>query len=202
MKKMFLDCGAWEGISTQYFLDNHPDAGDFEVHAFECNPPVYEILKERFKDNTQVRCWPTAVWKDADPINLYTGEGAFTESSSLYKSKRTGNLDVKNPVLVETTHLSQFLQLAQPEDTVILKMNMEGAEYEVIPDLVRSGAVESVDFIFIDWHINKIPSITQEVHDKAVEMLEGSGVPYAPWALDHDHKGDVKGDYDRFADFR
>jgi hypothetical protein len=92
--------------------------------------------------------------------------------------------------------------MARPEDTVVVKMNVEGAEYAIIPDIVETGAIEHVDFIFVDWHVNKIPSISKKVHDETVRRLEDSGVPHAPWALDHDHKGDVKGDYDRFADFR
>ena len=36
--------------------------------------------------------------------------------------------------------------------SVVMKMDVEGYEYELLPSLILSGALCGIDFIVIEWH--------------------------------------------------
>ena len=45
-----------------------------------------------------------------------------------------------------------FKNNIQEDDFVALKVDIEGAEYEVLKQLIYSGAIDFVDWIAIEWH--------------------------------------------------
>lgn len=52
-----------------------------------------------------------------------------------------------------SVNFSKFLlQNFKEEDYVVVKMDIEGAEYEVIPHLVETGAYKLVDVLMVEWH--------------------------------------------------
>ena len=36
---------------------------------------------------------------------------------------------------------------------VVVKMDIEGSELEVMPDLLLSGAMKHIDLMFVEWHV-------------------------------------------------
>ena len=36
-----------------------------------------------------------------------------------------------------------------------MKLDIEGSEVEVIPDLIVSGALSQIDLVFLEWHQHK-----------------------------------------------
>jgi len=129
-KQIFLDCGAYTGISIDFFNKYYPNAISFEKHSFECLPDNIKELKKR---NTIVHEY--AAWSSNGTHKLYTG---LHESGSLYKEKTTGNLNPNNYIIVKTIDLAQFIiNNFKKDDYIIIKLNIEGAEYEVIPHLKK-----------------------------------------------------------------
>jgi len=39
-----------------------------------------------------------------------------------------------------------------PRGNVVMKLDVEGMEMELVPDLVMSGALSHIDNIYIEWH--------------------------------------------------
>ena len=46
-----------------------------------------------------------------------------------------------------------------PEDTVIVRCDIEGAEYEVLKSLIVTGTARLVDYIDVEWHAMLSPSL-------------------------------------------
>ena len=46
---------------------------------------------------------------------------------------------------------------------VVMKLDIEGSEHEVIPDLLLSGAFKNIDKTFIEWHWDRT---TEEVSEE------------------------------------
>ena len=65
-------------------------------------------------------------------------------------SAHTGVLPVPTVDLAAWLH-SRFC----PEDDVFVKMDIEGAEFEVLQHLVASGAAALVDSLACEWHTSK-----------------------------------------------
>jgi len=54
---------------------------------------------------------------------------------------------------VESLDLSQWiLDNFDVDDFIVLKMDIEGAEYEVLPKMVKDGSIAYINHAFIEWH--------------------------------------------------
>ena len=152
-----IDCGANVGNVTALFAARHAD-----VHAFEPNPTAYPFLSKRFADVPDVECTPAAVTLADGTAKLYLHRNAgsdplkWSAGSSLYADK--GNVDPDAAVEVRTIDLSRFIaSLDRPVQ--VLKLDIEGAEIEVLGGLLDTGQLHQIPHVLVEMHDNKIPSL-------------------------------------------
>ena len=125
MKKIFIDCGAHCGESILRAKKQFGE--DIQVISFEPIPYfAKEIAKIHENDNT-VSVHNCAVWTE-------NGEKTFnispdkTDGSSLLEYH-----DQKKSIKVKTIDLSSWIKSNfNPSDYIILKLDIEGAEYAVL----------------------------------------------------------------------
>ena len=187
-RKIFVDCGAWKGTSIDFFRTYQPDAQEFEIFAFECNPLGVHWLKG-IKDITRIEAaaWIKDEWRDFY-ISGYTIDIA-QEGSTLFSDKSTGEIDARHPLKVEAIDFSRWVgENINPEDYAILKMNIEGAEYDVIDKMIADDTLNLFNRIYVQWHNKKIPSLADR-HIKTTENLLEYGVPCFGWLLNHTGDG-------------
>ena len=167
MRNIFLDCGAWNGCSVDFFRENYPDGDKFEVFCFECLPANIEILRKR-KDIRLVR---KAVWVKNEFVKFFTA--SYTESGTLYSGKTTGGVSTENPISVETINLVEFIKdNFSEDDNIVLKLNIEGAEYDVIKHMAHHGILGWINKYYIQWHWNKIRGFEKSRHDTVSSMIK------------------------------
>lgn len=63
-----------------------------------------------------------------------------------------------------------------PRDFVVIKMDVEGAEYELVPHMAEMGMWAVVDYLLIEWHTSGIPDELIAKAKSAQEKLEAEGV--------------------------
>jgi FkbM family methyltransferase len=136
-----LDLGANVGIFTLYAATRLVPRG--HVLAVEANPACYAKLKLTTEGCTNVTLWPRAV----------AGKGRFWLSSdslggSVYRPPgATGQVTVPAVSAIDVLHFAPRI--------VLLKCNMEGAEYPLLlatePELW-----EHVERVAIKWHDGEI----------------------------------------------
>ena len=65
------------------------------------------------------------------------------------------------------------------EDMIIVKMDIEGAEYELLIHLIKTNVLELIDYFFLEFHtnVNKIKS----VEEFAKAILVSKNVKYIKW---------------------
>jgi FkbM family methyltransferase len=142
-----IDAGAHVGRMARLFAERGA-----EVLAFEPHPHAFAAL------SLMSRAWPTikpinmAVADRTGTAPLYfhrKGEGlALSDSASLMPEKR--NVDPERFVEVETVRLADVI--ADAGHVRFLKMDIEGAEYAVLEDLIDSGRHADVDMIAVETH--------------------------------------------------
>jgi FkbM family methyltransferase len=177
MRRIFLDLGAHVGESTKFFRKHHPEADQFEFFLFEPLPENVDILR-KLDDVTII---DQAVSTRNGLCKFYTG---MSESGSLAKEKRTGGLDGERSVMVHTIDfVSWFNELVRGDyvPEIWLKMNVEGAEYEIIDYLHQCGLLRFVHKFYINWHWNKI-GMSKEEHDRVKAMIPADKL-YRWWAM-------------------
>ena len=57
---------------------------------------------------------------------------------------------------IECLTLSQVIAAADNYDKIVVKLDVEGAEYEILEDLIRTGAISKISKIYIEWHWDRI----------------------------------------------
>jgi len=162
----FLDIGAWNGASAEFFLKNHPQAKDFEIISFECDKRNIEAIKKKHLPITLVE---KAAWIFDGKVKFYPGLGPTKAGGTMYADKKTGGVNNKVFQEVECVDIARYLSA----DYVIIKLNAEGAEYDIIPYLCDSGL--RVDKWFVQWHWDKI-GLSKARHDEVSRMIN-----WSPW---------------------
>ena len=163
--KIFIDIGAHKGESCDMLLKHRPG---FEVVCFEPDPRNQKIIKEK-----GYPLMSGAAWMYDGKIKLYTG---LPESNSLYSTKTTGGIRKDKFIWVQCFDLAEFIRSNYTkQDHIIIKMNCEGAEYNLIPHLKDNGLLDWIDKWYVQWHWNKI-GVSEREHNHISGMINSK-----PW---------------------
>ena len=174
MKKIFLDCGAWNGHSVRVFRQVYDQNCEYFIHSFEPNPRYSKIFPKFEKHISH-----------DEAVSIEDGVGDFyldnttkkKAGSSLIKEKTTGNLDIDNPIKVGCVDLDRWVkENFSNGDFIILKLDIEGKEYDVLERMIKRGSIEYINKIFIEWHWNKV-GVSQSRHNKLVKQIKDMGIP-------------------------
>lgn len=160
-KPLILDCGANVGTSLMFFSHNYPDA---EIHCFEPDPDVFGYLQKNTERNKlkNVQLHQKAIWTHNDFL-YFAQEGA--DGGAVADSDQ-------NTIKVQSQSLRELL--LQYERVDFLKMDIEGAEAEVIDDC--KDVLHKIDNLFIEYH--SFVSSPQTL-DKILAILSQNGFKYA-----------------------
>lgn len=175
-RHFFVDCGGHDGCSVVKFLSQRPG---FTCITFEPNPAFSSLYS-----------WlPTTLMRKA--VSTHDGTTSFTidpldgDGSSIVSGKNVvwdGSLanSACPTVTVECVDLSAFLaRTVRPEDYLCLKVDVEGAEYDIFPKMIRDGTIALVDELYAEFHWFKC-GVPQSQHDELVRQLEAH-LPLRDW---------------------
>lgn len=163
-KVIVLDVGAndgWWGYNYARIIRN----GTFDVSLvyFEPLPQFHGSLRTLVKAfggaNSQLVA--AAAWTESATLTLHIPDsGKATKSASLTNVNAYsggGWTSVKN-VTVQAIDFSRYLHdAAMKYDIVVLKMDVEGAEYRLLPRLIATGSLCHVDYMLVEWHLKYQP---------------------------------------------
>ncbi len=57
-------------------------------------------------------------------------------------------------------------------DDITVKMDIEGAEYELLDHMFRDKSIFLVRELFCEWHHDRFPEITIERHSTLIDSLK------------------------------
>lgn len=168
MKKIFIDGGARIGESIELLLDKREDLKGCDVYFFECNEDHHEKLisiKENNKDyNFFIK--QEAIWDKNGEENFYISIDIWGDLGCTLDSNKREKLDLKNPRKVKTIRLSDFLDEFSDDDYIILKLDIEGAEYKVMTDLIDTDKIKKINELYIEWHDHFFNVSSNEIKEK------------------------------------
>lgn len=169
MKNIFLNCGAHKGESTKFWLEKYGRIKEWEIHSFEANPALWDGLEK-----TDGTLYKSAVWIYDGVIDLYRGK--YSAGSTVMQNKISAELDYTKPVQIPCIDFSRWVkENFSRDDFIAVKMDIEGAEFEVIPHLIKTEAIQWIDEMYVEFHPNKISDVTttksRELEDKLSKMV-------------------------------
>tara|TARA_Y100000310_G_C20587556_1_gene766257 strand:- start:685 stop:1275 length:591 start_codon:yes stop_codon:yes gene_type:complete len=174
-RKFFLDGGA-----NDCHQDYDPKIinDQFEIHAFEPNP----IFSSSFKDKN-IKYYQYALWIKNEKRKFYLEPNTVGSSLLRVRAKRTGNEEPQE-IEVECIDLADFIiSKFKKKDVIILRLDIEGAEYSVLDHLIDTGAVDYINEFWIEFHpIKKNPPCIKKIESyfkKGNKLKHGNGLPLA-----------------------
>lgn len=154
---VILDCGAHIGLAALRFAAMYPNA---EIHAFEADPAIARILRRNVASFglRNVSVHSKAVWINGGGVK-------FSQSGD-----DSGHVLSDGGTSVESVRLRDFLSQKRVD---LLKMDIEGAEYQVIEDC--ESVLSNVTNMVVELH-----SVGRVSHSlgKLLTTLERNGFDF------------------------
>ncbi|MBI5772282.1 MAG: FkbM family methyltransferase [Verrucomicrobia bacterium] len=166
-----IDCGANIGFATLYFKLRHPSA---RVTCFEPNPSCFALLEKNVRGNdlADVELIQAACGRENGAAKFYMSTG-FSPMSSLDERRARDGAACD----VRVVRLSDSVD----GEVDLLKLDVEGAEWGVIEDLIASGKMARVRRMIIEYH-HRCGAKNSEA-GRFLQLLEDAGFTYSVGAF-------------------
>lgn len=135
------------------------------VYAYEPDPHAYRALRRRFALVPRVMCLNKGVMGSEATLRLHFCKPSAkdrlqaSQGSSFVADK---NLDSHSWVDVPCDDIANVIAVVGRE-IGFLKMDIEGAEVQVINRMIDSGAIQRVRRMVVETHEDQIPSLAPEI---------------------------------------
>jgi FkbM family methyltransferase len=178
---LIIDCGANIGVSILYFKMIYPEA---VIYGFEPNLVAYRLLQKNIAQNglTGVTVQNACLSNVREKVKFYFSEHEYSSLTSSIHHGRGGDKSYE----VEAIKLSDFME---GKTVDLVKMDVEGAEYEILNDLVETGTIRNAKQYIIEFHHN-IPNIPHRF-STFLTKIEDCGFGF-----------NIKGDFMKLGEFQ
>ncbi len=163
LKKYFFDLGSHLFESVYSFSTLYEDAFEYNVFCFEAAydfdlkaPIDSALLKIHNELKFQSFSFLPIAASTSTTVESFKRDLSYSksESSSLRSDKLMGRYSV---VQVPTIDVAKFLKaVVSADDYCILKLDIEGSEYELIQHLHSAGALALTNRVYIELHEYKL----------------------------------------------
>lgn len=198
---VYVDVGARSYGSSigSWFRKQYPKQNrTFEVYAVEAD----KAFHEEYKVKKAVNLLPYAAWVknetlyfeiNHDPGDDPEEKGGKTKGMGRIKPVQSSKDAAKNVNKIQGFDFAHWLKNTVTEsDFVVMKMDVEGTEFDLIPRLFETGAICLIDEIFLECHYNRwqrcCPGQRSEKYDRTYgqcldlfNSLRDSGVLVHQW---------------------
>jgi len=164
--KIYLDCGAHFGEGLESYIEKYSIDNSWKVLSFEPNIVSFKELIKNNKIKINVDFINKAVWTYDGNITFNAeyppgsevsdGAGSSIIDLEYWKPKSDNNPgagDVFNSYEIECVDISKLiLDNFKVEDIIILKMDIEGAEFDVLRKMISDGSIKYINDIYVEFH--------------------------------------------------
>jgi FkbM family methyltransferase len=194
-EKIFIDCGTHLCEGLNEFIDKGIIDDSFKIYTFEANPECN--IFERIKSIPfEIEAHNKAVWiRDGKIIfnqenHKKTQSGSPTDGSSDIDGWASsidgiGNeyMDEKseNKVEVDCIDFGKFIK-SLPDTQIICKMDIEGAEFDVLRHIINDGSIAKISEIYVEFHERYMENETYESKMELFSQITNLGVKMHLWS--------------------
>ena len=156
MKYIYIDGGARIGESIEILLDKREELKGCDSYLFECNPAHINTLNDiKFNNNNyNFIIKNEALWVENVEKDFYLSIDRWGDLGCTLKPEKQEMLDKQNPLIVNCINFSNFLKTFGDDDYIILKLDVEGAEYDILEHLISEGTIGKINELYVEFHDN------------------------------------------------
>ena len=180
MNKYFIDCGAHCGESILAAKEKF--GINTNIISFEPIPGLAKQLQEIHRNNPTVQIQNSAVWVNDEVKKIHLSE-EYTDGSSLLTS--LNNLRPDHYLEIPCFDLSSWIsECFDKDDYLILKLDIEGAEYEVLNKMIEDNTISLINELWGEWHDMKInDEYTKSLANKVYNYLKDNNIEFKEWEM-------------------
>jgi len=192
MKNIFLDCGTNICQGLIYFYNNGIINDTYEIHTFEPNSigcRVKERISEIQKQTPlNITTYDSAVWI----------EDGFVSFNQEYGKLPNGDVDLagvmssidgvginppgyKNRMTVPSINFSRFVSELPEDANIICKMDIEGAEFQVLRHMIKEGTITRIKEMYVEFHERYVETESVETEKELIKIISDLGVKIDVW---------------------
>jgi FkbM family methyltransferase len=170
--RVFVDVGAHYGEALEIALD--PEWAFDRILLLEPAAACQPLLRQ-FRD-PRIAVFPIAIGSTNGTATLY---GAGQLGASLFSGKKQkAKSDELKSETITLARASEWFRANVPERAeVYMKFNCEGAECDIIDDLLAAGLGKQLTSLYVDFDIRKVEGQAHRQRD-VENRLRGNGVRY------------------------
>lgn len=137
---VIIDVGAWRGEVAQTLTDLY----GARIYSFEPEPAFYADLERTFADNPKVSTYGYGLGARDETLLLeQDGQGSTVH----------GKLDGTNPTVeVQIRDIAAVLDELGIDHIDYIKINIEGAEFDLLERMAETGWLERTRYLLIQFH--------------------------------------------------
>lgn len=144
-----IDIGTFNGDSALHFVSyldiDHIDAYDPSPNFTK----LWQAISEHYPD---IHFWQKAVYTYNGEITYYQRPHAAPLGSTIMEAKIQN--DERQEITVPCVDVLDIL----PDSPFCLKIDAEGAEYDILERIITEGRGELIDRLYVEWHDSKMTS--------------------------------------------
>lgn len=178
--EVFVDGGGNSAVGVERYLAKFPPFN--KVFVFEPNP----FFNNSYIDK-KITLIQKAIWTEDGTFPFYLSKDEKQASSSLLSDKlcRVGKEFIQGfqdePIQVECVNFSQWLKNnIMPFWNLTLKLDIEGAEYEVLWKMINDGTISLVKDLYVEFHQDHL-RMPMEKHKVLLAELRNQGIEPKDW---------------------
>lgn len=174
---VFIDLGARNGDTIDQFLKYYlyNIRTSVEIYAFEANPENYKDMvryKSKYPE-LNMHVINKAAWIHANGVNFTVDtHPTFRIGGSIFHYSQPELWDMKSRFVESVDFPVWLTDTVCPKDHVYVKMDIEGAEFEIIDKMLNDGSINLVDILAIEWHGRFMKNTTKRTQEYYVEKLK------------------------------
>lgn len=169
--KYYIDLGAFDGDSIIAF-QQRKGAKQYRIIAAEPNPDMHEKLEALQKTIKGMVLIKKAAFTHDTKLPFTVDKSANPVGSTLMQSKR--NWGQGKIIEVETFDFPALLDSIRKNKGVtyiIVKMDIEGAEFPLLETLHDKGLDQYIDELWVEMHPNKVRKYTTTYSNELLAKL-------------------------------
>lgn len=205
-KYVFIDLGANNGDSVLNFLDLNQRAqggqikslidiniiknNSWDIYAFEGNT-VFDKQLSAIKQDIELKYKKykiflynsTLAWTYNGKIDFYV-DTVNTNNNFWGSSINEKHPDVvrsnKTKINLPCVDIAGIINKYDVDDVIVVKIDIEGAEYDLIVDFIKKDALKLIDYIAVEFHTYLSPYKTAD--DLFLKIMTLNNIKFANWS--------------------
>jgi FkbM family methyltransferase len=189
--RYFIDCGTnyFHGLKQCNNFYSFDDS--WKIDCYEANPLIYEdAISSKPEYNCEINFYNKAIWINDDFIDVNINENSPLDNGTNIlidppnrdiQWNREFNWGRKLPVAC--VDLSKILKESNA-GFIGVKMDIEGAEFEVLQKLIKDDTLKKINHLFVEFHerffISELEKYRQ-LKDYLIYEMQRQGVQFHVW---------------------